>query len=157
LVCGVEAVGLDETLFARRGRRRHRQWCTSIVGVQKGQLLDVVAGRDASAPKAWLLSKPEEWRENVAWGVLDLSGAYRAAFDGALVGAGQVADPFHVIRLADDGIDEVRRRSPNGTLGHRGCEDDPLFRIRRRLLARIRALLYAGKPNRALPATITPR
>ena len=154
----VEALGLDETLYKREGRWRTRRWCTSIVDVQRGQLLDIVPGRDAAAPKEWLLGRPEEWRQNVAWGVLDLSGAYRAAFDAALPHVGQVADPFHVIRLANDGIDEVRRRVQNDTLGHRGRKDDPLYRIRRLLLAaherlgdtadaKLRGLLAAGDPR----------
>ena len=153
----VEAVGLDETLFARSGRRRRRLWCTSIVDVQRGQLLDIVPGRDAAAATEWLLGRPQAWRDNVAWGVLDLSGAYRAAFNDALPHVGQVADPFHVIRLANDGVDETRRRVQNDTLGHRGRKDDPLYRIRRLLLAaherlgdtadaKLRGLLAAGDP-----------
>ena len=155
---GVTALGLDETLFARRGRWRTRLWCTSIVDVAGGQLLDVVPGRDAAAPTAWLLAQPEAWRDGVAWGVLDLSGAYRRAFDDALPRAGQVADPFHVVRLANDAVDEARRRVQNDTLGHRGTKDDPLYRIRRLLLAaherlpdaadaKLRGLLAAGDPR----------
>ena len=48
-VGSVEALGLDETLFARHSRWRTRVWCTSIVDVCGGQLLDIVAGRDAQA------------------------------------------------------------------------------------------------------------
>ena len=44
-VGAVEALGLDETLFARQGRWRTRRWCTSIVDVCGGQLLDIVALR----------------------------------------------------------------------------------------------------------------
>ena len=154
----VEALGLDETLFGREGRRRTRRWCTSIVDVQKGQLLDIVPGRDAAAPTAWLLDQSEAWRRGIVWGVLDLSGAYRSAFDTALPQTGQVADPFHVVRLANDGIDEVRRRTQNETLGHRGRKGDPLWRIRRLLLAaherlgeaadaKLRGLLAAGDPR----------
>ena len=63
---------------------------------------NVVAGRDAQAPIRWLLAQPSAWREGIAWGTLDLSGAYRRSFDVALPHAGQVADPFHVIRLGND-------------------------------------------------------
>ena len=55
-VGSVEALGLDETLFGREGRWRTRRCCTSIVDVCGGQLLDVVAGRDAQAPIRWLVS-----------------------------------------------------------------------------------------------------
>ena len=157
-VGAVSALGLDETLYEREGRRRTRRWCTSIADVTGGQLLDVVPGRDAAAPTAWLLNQPEEWRDGITWGVLDLSGAYRSAFDTALPRAGRVADAFHVVRLADDAVDEVRRRVQNDTLGRRGRRDDPLYRIRCLLLAaherlddradaKLRGLLAAGDPR----------
>ena len=126
-VRAVGALGLDETRFGRHGRWRTRDWCTSIVDVQRGQLLDIVPGRDAEGPTAWLLAQPEAWRDGIDWGVMDLSGAYRRAFEAALPHAGQVADPFHVIRLANSSIDEVRRRVQNDTLGARGRKDDPLI------------------------------
>ena len=77
-------------------------------------------------------------------GVLDLSGAYRRAFDVALPHAGGVADPFHVIRLANNSIDEVRRRVQNDTFGHRGRKDDPLYRARRLLISAHERLTEGG-------------
>ncbi len=157
-VGAVEALGLDETLFGRQGAWRTRRWCTSIVDVTGGQLLDIVPGRDAQAPIGWLLNQPRWWRDGINWGVLDLSGAYRRSFEAALPHVGQVADPFHVIRLANHSIDEVRRRTQNDTLGHRGRKDDPLYRSRRLLIsaherlsergdATLRGLLTAGNPR----------
>ena len=86
-----------------------------------------------------------------------LSGPYRAAFDTALPDAGQVADPFHVVRLGNTALDEVRRRVQNQTLGHRGHKHDPLYRARKLLVSasenitdsgrvRLRGLLDAGDP-----------
>ena len=157
-VGAVSALGLDETLFGRQGVWRTRRWCTSIVDVTGGQLLDIVPGRDAQAPIGWLLDQPQWWRDGIAWGTLDLSGAYRRTFEVALPHVGQVADPFHVIRLANNSIDEVRRRVQNDTVGHRGREDDPLWRARRLLIsaherlsergdAKLRGLLTAGDPR----------
>ena len=154
----VEALGLDETLFGHQGVWRTRRWCTSIVDVTGGQLLDIVPGRDAEAPIGCLLDQPQWWRDGIAWGTLDLSGAYRRSFEVALPGAGQVADPFHVIGLANNSIDEVRRRTQNDTLGHSGRKDDPLYRARRLLIsaherldgrgdAKLRGLLAAGDPR----------
>ena len=91
------------------------------------------------------------------WAVLDLSGPYRAAYDAAVPDAAQVADPFHVVRLANTALDEVRRRVQNQTLGHRGHTHDPLYRARKLLVAahervtesgdaRLRGLLAAGDP-----------
>jgi transposase len=52
--------------------------------------------------------------------VLDLSDAYRKTFDDELGHATQVADPIHLVKLANTELDECRRRIPNDTLGHRG-------------------------------------
>ncbi len=46
-----------------------------------------------------------------------------------------VVDHFHVICLANQALGDVRHRVQHDTLGHRGRKDDPLYRIRRRLLA----------------------
>ena len=153
----VAALGLDEHLMMRRGRFRVKTWGTSIVDVGRGQLLDIVRGRDAKAPTRWLLRRRREWREAIRWAVLDLSGPYRAAFNAAVPKARQVADPFHVVRLGNDALDEVRRRVQNQTLGHRGRKDDPLYRARKLLVSasenitahghtKLRGLLDAGDP-----------
>jgi len=44
-----------------------------------------------------------------------------------------VADPFHLVKLANTKLDECRRRMQNETLGHRGHQSDPLYRCRRLL------------------------
>jgi len=95
------ALGLDETLFARVGPRRIQSWSTSIVDVGAGVLLDVVPGRSAAEPCAWLAGRSEAWRAGIAWATLDLSGPYRSVFDTMLPDATQVADPFHVVKLAN--------------------------------------------------------
>ena len=115
----VEALGLDETLFNRTGQWRRHAWCTSIVDVGCGQLLDLVEGRTAAAPSECLANQPAEWREAITWAVLDLSGPYRATFNTMLPDATQVADPFHVHQLANRRVDEVRRRVQHDTVGHR--------------------------------------
>jgi transposase len=155
----VNALGLDETLFARHGRFREQLWSTRVVDVRRGQLLDVVAGRDASGSCAWLAARPASWRAGIEWATLDLSNSYRSVFDTMLPDAVQVADPFHVVRLANGALDECRRRVQNETLGHRGRKTDPLYRARRRLVMarerlsddgrqRLEELLHAGDPRR---------
>jgi transposase len=157
----VEALGLDETLFCRRGRWRRQEFCTSIVDVSPGrsaQLLEVVEGRSAVGPTGWLLGRPLEWRQEIGYGVLDLSGPYRRTFKDALPDAIQVADPFHVCKLANTKLDECRRRVQNETMGHRGRKSDPLYRARRLLTkaherldengnSKLVGLLAAGDPH----------
>ena len=154
----VTALGLDETLFCRQGRWRTQCWSTQIVDVARGQLLDIVPGRDAAGPCRWLADRPDEWRDRIRWATLDLSGPYRSVFDTMLSDATQVADAFHVVKLANTALDEVRRRVQNETLGHRGRKDDPLYRCRRKLLmaderlddtarSKLLGLLAAGDPK----------
>jgi transposase len=130
----VEALGLDETLFCRRGRWRRQEFWTSNVDVSPGrpaQLLAVVEGRGAAGPSAWIAAQPQPWRDGIAWGVLDLSGPYRKTFDDTLPATRKVADPFHLVKLANQKLDEFRRRVQHETLGHRGHKHDPLYRARR--------------------------
>jgi len=42
-----------------------------------------------------------------------------------------VLDAFHAVRLAQQAIDDIRRRVQQDTLGHRGRKGDPLYGIRR--------------------------
>jgi transposase len=157
-VGAVEALGVDEVLFGRVGRWRTQVWSTSIVDVGSGQLLDVIEGRSSAGLCDWLAERPEAWRDNVAWVTLDLSGPWRAAFDTMLPDAVQVADPFHLVKLANQRLDEVRRRVQNETMGHRGRKDDPLYRCRRLLTkaherlddkgeGKLLGLLEAGDPH----------
>jgi len=154
----VHALGLDETAFVRPSPYFRTAFATSIVDVARGQLLDLVPGRGGDEPRRWLMEKTPSWREAVAWATLDLSGAYKAVFDAVLPGATQVADKFHVIKLANDRIDETRRRVQNETLGHRGRKEDPLYRARRLLTMaeerlgtrgdeKLKGLLRAGDPR----------
>ena len=63
--------------------------------------------------------------------------------------ASRVADPFHVVRVANRCLDQVRRRVQNETLGHRGRKRDPLYRIRKILLAGDERLVER-RPDRML-------
>ncbi len=154
-----EALGLDETLFVKLGRFRAKQWCTSIVDVAAGRLLDVVPGRSAAEPCRWLAERGPTWCERIRWATLDMSGPYRATFDTMLPNATQIADPFHVVKLANSKLDEVRRRVQNETLGHRGRKNDALYKARKLLVMaeervieadgreRLLGLLAAGDPK----------
>jgi len=154
----VFALGLDEALFCRTGPFRRQHWSTQIVDVARGRLLDVVQGRTAAGPSAWLARQGPAWRANINWATLDLSGPYKAVFDTMLPDATQIADPFHVIKLANSKLDECRRRIQNQTLGHRGRKSDPLYRARRLLTkaderlndkgrTKLLGLLEAGDPD----------
>ena len=154
----VTALGLDEIVLFRRGRYREKHWGTTIVDTRRGKLLDIVPGRSAQGATRWIEARSPRRRRRVRWGVMDLSGPYRKTFTDALPRARQIADPFHVIKLANSAIDDVRRRVQNETTGGRGTKHDPLYRTRRLLLTaaervtdkgrhKLRGLLAAGDPH----------
>ena len=146
-ISDVFALGLDETLMWRRGRFRTKAWSTSTTSGVATRVR-----RTAKAPARWLLRRPHSWRAGIR-AVLDLSGPYRAAFDTALPDAEQVADPFHVVKLANEALDEVRRRVQNQTLGHRGRKDDPLYRARKLLVSASERITDNGQPACAACST----
>ncbi len=141
----VSALGLDEVLFVRRGAYRRQEFATSIADVRGAQLLNVVPGRSGRGPTEWLEAQGARWRSGIKWTTLDLSGPYRSVFEAMAPGATQVADPFHVVRLANAKLDECRRRVQNETLGHRGRKSDPLYRIRRLLTKADERLEASGR------------
>ena len=162
----VEALGLDETLFVREGVYRRQRFSTSIVDVGGGQLLDVVPGRKGDEPTSWLMRRTCRWRFHVRYATLDLSGPYRSVFNATLPWATQIADPFHVVKLANQKLDECRRRIQNEFFGHRGRKLDPLYRARRLLTMaserlddhgreKLQGLLRAGDPRGDVSACYT--
>lgn len=120
-------------MVGRVGRYRRRVWATSIVDVETGQLIEIVKDRTANEVIDWFKSRPGWWVLGISFGVLDLSGPYRKVFNDYLGWVHQIADPFHVIKNANQRLDECRRRVQPETFGHRGRKDDPLYGIRRLL------------------------
>ena len=141
----VASLGLDEHLMVRTGARRRQNFVTTIVDVQRGQLLDVVPDRTSKAPKAWLKERGPLWCAGVTAGAIDLSATYKSVFDEVLAHATLVADPFHVIKHANAKVDESRRRVQNEALGHRGHKADPLYKVRRMLTMAAERLDVDGK------------
>jgi transposase len=131
------AIGLDETSFLAATRDRPTLLVTGIVDLDDpGRLIDVLPARSAVAVRSWLAAKPARWRAGIAHVVIDPYQPYATAVRHELPDAKVVVDHWHVIRLGNAALDQVRRRVQQTTTGHRGRRDDPLYRIRRRLLAR---------------------
>lgn len=152
------AVGLDETSFLVATAEHPTMLVTGIIDLDAGRLVDVLPARSAVAVTDWLSSKPAPWLAGIRHVVIDPYQPYATAVTAGLPDARLVVDHFHVIRLANAALDEVRRRTQHTTTGHRGRKDDPLYRIRRRLLAgherlspagfaRVLAYLDAGDPH----------
>jgi transposase len=155
---GVVTLGLDETSFLKATRLAPTRWVTGLVDLEGGRLLEVVAGRTKAAVDRWLGARPHDWLAGIATVALDPWRGYASALAASLGHATVVVDHFHAIRLANTVVDQVRRRTQQATLGHRGHTHDPLYRIRKLLLiateqvtqrgrARLRAGLAAGDPT----------
>lgn len=127
---GVRAVGLDESSFMKAARWSPTRFVTSFVDIERGRLLDVVANRTAAAISTWLSQRSVGWKAGVEVAAIDPYQGYATALRRALPQAQVVVDHFHAVRLANQVVDEVRRRTQQETSGHRGRKGDPLYGIR---------------------------
>lgn len=151
------AIGLDETSFVRLATGR-TSYATTVCDVAHHQIIDILPSRNFVDVAGFLNKQPASWKQRIAFGALDMSPTYAAVYTVILPKAAQVVDAFHVIALANRALDTVRRRVQTEQTGHRGRRDDPLYRIRRVLLAgeerltdkasaRLASLLALGDPN----------
>ncbi len=131
---GVRAVGLDESSFLKAGRWAPTRFVTSFVDIERGRLLDVIENRTAAAVSAWFSQRSLGWKAGIEVAAIDPYQGYATALRRALPGAQVVVDHFHAVRLANQVVDEVRRRTQQETTGHRGRKGDPLYGIRHLLL-----------------------
>jgi transposase len=127
-------LGLDETLFLSANALRRREMITGFADLDRHLLLDVVPGRSGQVVRDWLDQRDEQWCAGIAVAVVDPFRGYATALADRLPWATIVVDHFHAIRLANQMVDDVRRRVQQAVLGHRGRKHDPLYRIRRTLL-----------------------
>jgi transposase len=140
----VETLGIDET---RRGKPRWTRaedgegWVkletfeTNFVDLGGSQgLLGQASGRTKANVVAWLDERGQAWKDAVRVVAMDPCATYRAAVAEALPHALIVADHFHLVRLANQAVTDVRRRVTWDLHGRRGRATDPAWAARRRLL-----------------------
>jgi transposase len=130
----VRALGVDETSFLSATKDHHTIYATGMVDLDHPKVIDMVKGNSAADLRRWFSSVDPLWLETIEVVATDLAESYRRAIVGHLDHAVRVADPFHVVRVANRVVDKVRRRVQQETLGHRGRKGDPLYRIRKLLL-----------------------
>lgn len=95
-------------------------------GCLRARLLDAVQGRSGKVYADWLIEQGVEVTSTIEHAALDPFRGYMNAIRDELPDAVAVLDAFHVVKLAGDALDDVRRRVQQGTLGRRGHKDDPL-------------------------------
>nr|WP_221187059.1 ISL3 family transposase [Pseudoclavibacter helvolus] len=135
---GVSTIGVDEHVW--RHTRKDDKYVTVIIDLTlvrdktgPARLLDMVEGRSKAVFKQWLAQRPKQWRDRIEVVAMDGFSGFKTAAAEELPDAVPVMDPFHVVRLAGDGLDRCRQRVQQATLGHRGRSGDPLYKARRTL------------------------
>ena len=135
---GVRVIGVDEHVWRHRGGDRYATVIVDLTPVRDhtgpARLLDVVQGRSKHVLSSWLAACPQEWKDNIEIVAMDGFSGYKSAAASQLPGAVTVMDPFHVVHIAIDALEQCRQRVQQETLGHRGRKGDPLYAARKTLL-----------------------
>ncbi|WP_366180606.1 ISL3 family transposase [Actinomyces timonensis] len=135
---GVRVIGVDEHVW--RHTRKGDKYVTVVIdmtpvraGSGPARLLDMVPGRSKQALRTWLAGRPQAWRQGIEVVAMDGFTGFKTATTEQMPQATAVLDPFHVVRLAGDALDQCRRRVQQQLHGHRGRASDPLYKARRTL------------------------
>lgn len=135
---GVTVVGVDEHVW--RHTHKGDQYVTVVIdltpvqdGTGPSRLVAMVEGRSKQALATWLADQPQAWRDGVKIVAMDGFTGFTTATTEELPDATTVMDPFHVVRLAGNALNQCRRRIHQALHGHRGRTSDPLYTSRRTL------------------------
>jgi transposase len=100
---GLVAIGVDEISY-----RRHHRYLTSVVDHRSGAIVWCAPGRN-SATLQRFFDELGDRKDSIRAVSIDMSGGYEKAIRDALPAAEICFDPFHVVRLAQRAVDQVRR------------------------------------------------
>jgi transposase len=125
-------LGVDETrarrvrwLLEPAGWRRSDPWLTSFVDADTdapGVLLGLAPGRSGACVRGWLAAQSAEFRAGIELVVIDPSAPYASGIRAALPHARIAVDHWHLVRLANDMVTEVRQRVARERHDRRGIK-----------------------------------
>lgn len=101
---GLTQIGVDELSY-----RRHHEYITVVVDHVRGHVVWAKPGKNADTLKAFFDELGPERCAKLEAVTIDMSGAYIKAVTDCSPQAQLIFDRFHVQRLAQDAVDEVRR------------------------------------------------
>jgi transposase len=104
LLAGLRRIGIDE-ISHRKGQR----YLTVVVDHDTGRLVWAAAGRDRKTVERFLDALGEERCKQIEVVSCDMAGWISGPIADRLPDAVRCVDPFHVVALATDALDEVRR------------------------------------------------
>jgi len=102
-LAGLVAIGVDEISY-----RRHHRYLTSVVDHRTGAIVWCAAGRNAATLQRFF-DELGDRKTSIRAVSIDMSGGYEKAIRDNLPGAEIAFDPFHVVRLGQRAVDQVRR------------------------------------------------
>jgi transposase len=104
LLDGLTRIGIDE-ISHRKGQR----YLTVVVDHHTGRLVWAAAGRDRKTVEAFFDALGERRCKQIALVSCDMAGWIAGPVADRVPDAVRCVDPFHVVMLATDALDEVRR------------------------------------------------
>ena len=104
LLDGLRRIGIDE-ISHRKGQR----YLTVVVDHHTGRLVWAAAGRDRKTVERFFDALGEERCKQIELVSCDMAGWIAGPVADRLPDAVRCVDPFHVIQLATDALDEIRR------------------------------------------------
>lgn len=121
LFAGLKRIGIDD--FSHR--KGHR-YLTVVVDHDTGQLVWAAPGRDRATVEKFLQLLGKERCEQLELISCDMAESIASAIGERCPNAIRCVDPFHVIKLATDALDEVRREVWNEArrAGHKQAAKD---------------------------------
>ena len=104
-------VGVDEKYLGRRNAFEDK-YVTIVSNLQNGEPIWIGFGRREETLRQWLDTLSPQEKADIKLFAMDMHGPFKAAVsaDSALAHAAVVHDPFHVIKRANEAIDELRRQ-----------------------------------------------
>ncbi len=133
---GIRVRGVDEHVWSHTDCGP--EYVTVIIdltairdGTGASRLLEMVPGRSRQVFKTWLAARSAVFRSGIEIVAKDGFCGCKTAAPEEVPAAVSVMDPFHVVALAGEKIDQCRQPLQQFTLGHRGRAEDPLYGIRR--------------------------
>jgi transposase len=102
--------GLDEKFLGRRGKSGHR-FVTVVSDLETGEPIAIEYGRDEAAVKRWLDTLTAKEKANIKLFAMDMHEPFWNAIDNdpLLDHVAITHDPFHIMKRANEAVDELRR------------------------------------------------
>ena len=127
----VTKLGVDETSFQAARPGVATKYVTGLVDLQRRAMIDMTPGNRAADLRRGCANADPVWIAKIEVVATDLAESYRAGLSPHLDHVTRVADPFHVVRVANRCMDNVRRRVQNEQLDIAGANETPCSRSAR--------------------------